>query len=805
VRLVGREDRARARLTEFLRARGLEDRAELAIAVDEIVGAVVPLDVPEETLAAVAVDEASFRIERWLRDDVGVEHADPRALRRLLRRSPALFLSTDRAACEVVRLGLREGAVEARHAIPMQSIRPIAIYRWLALSIPVVIASAAAFYAGDTLFSDGPRVIEGVVVLLVWILFALSAMGATLAAIGYVRRRGRTRKRFRIEGQRPRTAVLMPVYNEDPKGVFARLEAMRASLGATRDFELWVLSDTRDPAIAADEERMWRRVAGDRDLAPIFYRRRDHNRHQKAGNIADFCERWIHRYRYMVVLDADSLVSGRTLYEMVARMESSPALGMLQAPIALVGGETLAARVQSFAQALYGPLFLSGLAASSDREAVYFGHNAILRTSAFVQCCGLPVLDGEPPFGGPIMSHDFVEAALMCRAGWEVRIADDLDDTFEAPPPTLREFLVRDRRWCQGNLQNLRIAFAQGLKTTSRIHLLLGALAYAVSPLWLAFLGAMPFAVESDRAAFDLSVLFTAAFALLGFPKALGVAYAMRDERTRRGFGGAWRLAAAVSIETAITSALAPVLMWKHSRFVLEVIAGRAIGWGSQRRTADPTKFASHLADHLDTTFAGIAIATASSLIDPLLGLWLAPVTLPLVSSSVLSYLTASPRLGRACATLLATPAERNPPPIVAAADRLTSWTVLDDAGRFRDLVLDPALNAAWVAARETERCADYDRDRVAALLEIALVEGPAALTAAERTRLLFDAESMRTLHQEAWKHWPVERWNLGSDLPREPSDHEPEEELRDEPELAPNESAMRSRAASAKVRIERR
>jgi membrane glycosyltransferase len=762
VRLVDRGERARARLGEYLRARGLEDRDALSAHIGEIVRAIAPLDLDEEAFAAVAVDEAEWRIERWLRDDVRVDRADPRALRRVLERSPAVFLSAEPTACDLARRRLL--AAEApRHEMPPQSIRPITLARWLVLFVPIAIATAAASYASDVLFRDSVELVEIAVSGFVWILFALGALGATLAAVGYARPR-RVRTCAPVEGVR--TAILMPIYNEDPTRVFAHIEAIRSSLGPTVDFEIWVLSDTRDPALLADEEQLWRRIAGAPRVAPVFYRRREDNRHQKAGNIADFCERWSHRYRYMVVLDADSLVSGSALREMVARMERSPPMAILQAPVALVGGETLCARVQSFAHSLYGPLFFRGLAAWSGRESIYFGHNAIVRMSAFVQCCGLPVLEGRPPFGGPILSHDFVEAALLVRAGWEVRLAPDLEETYEAPPPTLREFLARDRRWCQGNLQNLRVALAQGLKTMSRTQLVLGALAYAAAPLWLAFLLTTAFAVDSARVALDLSVLLTGAFALLAFPKLLGAANALRHDRARS-FGGPWRLALGSLVETAVTSALAPILMWKHTRFVLEVIAGRAIGWSSQRRRADPSRFRTHLAEQLDSTLAGVLTAAISLAVDPIAALWLAPVYVPLAASSALSFVTASPRTGRAFARVLAVPCERKPPPIVAAAESLATWTVLDDAGRFRDLVLDPVLNRTWIEGRSPDR----DRALVDRLVAAALAGGPAALSREERARLVLDPEGMTTLHREAWKHWPVERWKVGTDLPREPRD----------------------------------
>ena len=280
-----------------------------------------------------------------------------------------------------------------------------------------------------------------------------------------------------------KTALVMPVYNEDPERVFAGLRAMWQSLvetGHQDGFEVFVVSDTRDPDIWVQEELLWRRWA--RELgrsARVYYRNRVENTSRKSGNIADFCRRWGARYRYMIVLDADSIMAGETLVEMVARMERNPGVALIQVPPVPVNRSSLFARMLQFAGSLYGRMFTAGLSYWQLGTSNFWGHNAIIRVKPFADHCGLPKLPGSEPFGGEILSHDFVEAALLRRAGWRVWLAYDLGGSYEEIPPTLIDYAKRDRRWCQGNLQHSRLIFAHGFKPLSRIHFAMGVMSYA--------------------------------------------------------------------------------------------------------------------------------------------------------------------------------------------------------------------------------------------------------------------------------------------------------------------------------------
>ncbi|MGH6850178.1 MAG: glucans biosynthesis glucosyltransferase MdoH, partial [Methylocella sp.] len=289
---------------------------------------------------------------------------------------------------------------------------------------------------------------------------------------------------------RGRTAIVMPVYNETPARVFgavaAMLEEVEAS-GLGRAFEWFLLSDTTDPEIFVAEEQAF--LAMRERLGPgcrLFYRHRPRNLNRKSGNIEAFVTRWGGRYEHMVVLDADSLMAGHAIIALAAAMEADPGAGIIQTLPLIVNRNTLYARLQQFAARIYGPVIAAGVSVTMGRDGNYWGHNAIIRTKAFAAHCGLPVLRGRPPFGGHILSHDFVEAALIRRAGYAVYMLPNLGGSYEECPPSLIDVSARDRRWCQGNLQHLRILPAKGLHPMSRQHFATGIMAYAASPLWMA-------------------------------------------------------------------------------------------------------------------------------------------------------------------------------------------------------------------------------------------------------------------------------------------------------------------------------
>jgi membrane glycosyltransferase len=478
-----------------------------------------------------------------------------------------------------------------------------------------------------------------------------------------------------------KTALLLPTYNEDPGRILAAAQAMYEDLaekGVAELYDLFILSDTRDGAIAEAEVTGVLRLRM-RTSQQIFYRRRPRNTDRKAGNIADWVREFGAGYESMIVLDADSLMSADTIVRLTAAMEHDPKVGLIQTLPTIVGAGTLFARLQQFAGRVYGPPIAQGQAWWSGDEGNYWGHNAILRVRAFADCAGLPHIAGKGPFSGHIMSHDFVEAALLRRGGWAVRMAPALAGSFEETPPSLIDMAARDQRWCQGNLQHSAVLPAGGLHWVSRLHLARGILAYLTAPLWLAFLavGGLVWVQQRDAGRTigntQAWMLFALTMALLLGPKIMGAALMIRSRAARRTCGGAARLALSVVCEVALSALIAPVLMLMQTRAVIEVLRGRHSGWEAQRRDEPRLSLSAAWRRHWLHTLMGLAWAPIAFLLDPALFFWTCSVTLGLALSIPISMLTSRSDLGAACskAGLFVTPEEAETPAVMARASEL--------------------------------------------------------------------------------------------------------------------------------------
>lgn len=611
------------------------------------------------------------------------------------------------------------------------------------------------------------------------------------------------------------TALVFPVFNESAARTFAGVQAIYRSLertGLAGHFHFFVLSDSNDPDRWVEEEVAWARLvaqlgAGGR----LFYRRRRVNSHKKAGNIADFCRRWGRRYRYMIVLDADSLMSGETMVKLVRLMEHNPRAGLIQTAPRLIRARTLFGRALQFAFGLYGPVFQAGLNYWQLAEGNYWGHNAIIRLKPFIQHCALPSLPGREPFGGKILSHDFVEAALLRRAGWAVWLAADLPGSYEELPPTLIDFARRDRRWCQGNLQHIWVMFARGLHGISRIHLFLGVFAYSSSLLWLASLAlGTLLAVGFTRTglswlpdpaivnlfgvspAWQAGALAFATFALLFGPKTLAYLDLCRQPGGLASYGGRWRVIAGMWTESLLSMLLAPVMMLFHVKFVLATLFGRGVRWITQRRGGHTT-WREALATHGAHTVIGIAWTAVLAVFAPSLLPWMAPVLLGLLLSIPFSQLTARESAGQAArrAGLLATPEELNPPPELHEVAVLTALGEQSAPvpGGFSLAVVDPLTNAVHVSLqRERLRQSPVTRHHLDELAEKLLANGPDTLRPDEKIALLSDHASMLALHRAVWTR-PAgqlgEHWNALTGPSRSPEDDDgPAEGFEDVEEI---------------------
>jgi membrane glycosyltransferase len=503
-----------------------------------------------------------------------------------------------------------------------------------------------------------------------------------------------------------RTAVVMPICNEDIATVFAGLRATCESLAATgalRLFDFYLLSDTSRPEIRAAELSAWQRLRtmlGDGEVgegrARIFYRWRKRRTKRKAGNVADFCRRWGRNYRYMVVLDADSTMHGDTLVQLVRLMEAHPRAGIVQTLPQPYGHVTLHARVQQFATRVTGRLFALGMAYWQLGEAHYWGHNAILRVEPFMRHCALAKIEGRGALKGEILSHDFVEAALMRRAGYEVWLAPELEGSWEQLPPNLLDELQRDRRWCQGNLQNAQLIAEPGWRPAHRAMFAVGALSYLMAPLWLGFiaLGLVAGSVSQEHGL----ALWALTLALLVMPRALGVAAVwLRGEQAD--YGGRARLLLSASIELVISALQAPVRMLAHTAFVTGTLTGLKLEWKSPPRDAQAVPWSEALrrVGLLAVPTGVFALLALPS--DAFAAPHVAPLLAALLLAVPLAVLSSHPGVGAALRRLrmLWVPEERDPPRALQSA--------IEQRG-FADLVplaatVPPRLHApAWVGAR---------------------------------------------------------------------------------------------------------
>ncbi|MFW5834462.1 MAG: glucans biosynthesis glucosyltransferase MdoH [Pseudomonadota bacterium] len=606
------------------------------------------------------------------------------------------------------------------------------------------------------------------VVTFAWIAFAATS---TLAGVLLPPRRPRVHHEAPLES---RTAIVMPIYEEDAVATAATLGVLGhglADLGHGDRFELFLLSDTRSPEGWLRETtafRALRRELGGR--MAVWYRRRARNVGRKAGNIQDFVERWGGRFDFFLVLDADSLMAPATVVALVRRMQADPKLALLQTAPVLYGGGTLYARLQDAASSLYGPTVARGVAAWQGEDGNYWGHNALLRTRAFAAAAGLPTLPGAPPFGGAISSHDFVEAALLRRAGWRVRMDADLGGSFEGGPPSLAAAAVRDRRWAQGNLQHTRIVGAKGLAWISRAHLVLGILSYLASPLWLLVLGVgllltvqaqlvrpeyFPTAYQLFPAwprfdAVRMGWLFAGSILLLLTPKLIGLCRTLAEPESRRRFGGTGRTLGCALGELVLSTLLAPMIMLTQSRQLVDILLGHDSGWSAQERRGAAMPWGEAIRRRAGAVLLGAGLALVLGQLQPELVAWFLPVLAGLLLAPVLERLSSDPAAAARLARWRLLPRVVDPMAqhLVERAEAVAARMAGATSGQLVDLVDHPDLRAAHVDALDA---ADRDRGEGATLAAItarAKVEAAAGpehalcwLTREERLALLADPD----------------------------------------------------------------
>ncbi len=480
-----------------------------------------------------------------------------------------------------------------------------------------------------------------------------------------------------------RSAVLMTLRNEDTARAFQRLRVVKDSLDATGEggwFDYFILSDSDDPAVAVVEEQLadaWQRDTG-KD-GRIIYRRRSDNAGFKAGNVRDFCERWGANYEVMLPLDADSVMSGEAIVKLTRMMQAYPKLGILQSLVVGMPSRSAFARVFQFGMRQGMRPYTMGSAWWIGDCGPFWGHNAMVRIAPFREGCHLPVLPGDPPLGGAVMSHDQVEATLMRRAGYEVRVLPQEMGSWEENPPTMLDFAKRDLRWCLGNLQYLKLLDLPGLRPMSRFQLVWAILMFLGLPAWTLMIALLPLKVVEDRGiegypaglAAGLYLLFLAMYLS---PKLAGFADILLRKEGVKSYGGGLRFVVSAAIEIVFAFLQGAVSSLRTTLFMLGLLFGRSrIGWNGQARDARALSLATAFAGLWPHLLFAAYLFGALIVLSPAILLWSLPLTAGYLLAIPFAMATALPGLGEWFARqgLCGIPEDFDPPAeLVSIRDR---------------------------------------------------------------------------------------------------------------------------------------
>lgn len=453
-------------------------------------------------------------------------------------------------------------------------------------------------------------------------------------------------------------AILLPMYGEPASQTIQTTVRLLKNLhGADTDhrFSLHILSDSRNADDRAAETRAVRQVQQSYPDLRIHYRWRPLNTDYKSGNLREWVTTRGHGYEGMLVLDADSVMDKATVLHLADVLSADPTVGLLQTIPRLLPGRTLWQRMQEFSAHVYGVTLGRGFSVWAGDEANFMGHNAMLRTRAFAVCAGLPKLEGRRPMGGVIMSHDFVEAALLRRAGWGVRLLPDLAGSFEDTPETTVGYIRRDRRWCQGNMQHLKIMGAAGLHPVSRFHLMQGAMAYLASVTWFTLLllwvivgdetaragwryfsdGPAPMTIWPDMPWITHSMILGVILLTLIVPKLIGAVDFIRRNGLRHGTFVGFSMTMGLEMITSLL--IAPMMMVQHLKAVVRTFAGYDTGWAPHE--AGRPGWVVLLRFHAVETGLGLGLIIAAGL--GYLSLWLVPTAVCLALSVPLVWILA--------------------------------------------------------------------------------------------------------------------------------------------------------------------
>lgn len=596
---------------------------------------------------------------------------------------------------------ISDTALIDERAARRRAVRALPLRRAAMAALVVATTVGLIFWMGRLLGADGVNVWD--IALLVcfagtlpWVVIGLwnSVIGAVLLRFDPEWRRNVVPIRGLKDTSSPirgRTAIIMPIYNEQPDRVVRHLAAVEASVretGQDSGIEYFLLSDTQDPEIYDQEVmhfELWRaRLA---NPSRVHYRRRSDNRRQKVGNIEDFCARWGDGFKYMLVLDADSVMSGDKVLQMIRVMEANPKLGIFQSLVVGMPSTSGFGRIFQFGMRHGMRAYTTGSAWWQGDAGPYWGHNAILRLKPFREHCVLPRLTGEGPLGGEILSHDQVEAALMRSAGYQVRVDPMEGGSYEENPPTVLDFIKRDLRWCQGNMQYLGLLHWSCWKPMGRLQLVLAILMYLSAPLWLGFvlLSITRIVVTSLAPGLELAIapavvervgqfegiaLFATMMTIVFAPKIFGMIEALVSAPKRHDYGGGWRLLLSGALEIVFGTLLAPIMAVAQTVFIAGLFLGRKLTWAGQVRDVRRVSLGEAMRGLWPQTLIGVSMVAALAVFAPGALPWAGPMVIALGLAIPFAVLSAHPAFGRFSQRirLCMTPEEVHPSPIIQAA-----------------------------------------------------------------------------------------------------------------------------------------
>ncbi len=575
-------------------------------------------------------------------------------------------------------------------------------------------------------------------------------------------------------------AVVMPIYGEEVDSVFSRIETMFNSISLEKEksnFDFYILSDTQNIERWVKEETAFFELAKRLNaFGKIFYRKRKMNLNKKSGNIADFCRRWGKKYKYMIILDADSLLTGKCMVQLTQLMEENPSTGIIQTSPEIILAKTFFQRLMQFSNSVHSIIFSVGANFWQLNSSPFWGHNAIIRLKPFMDNCGLPALPKFGAVGGRILSHDTIEAALIRKAGYSVWFAYDLIGSYEESPPNPIDSLKRDQRWCQGNLQHFWFLFAKELKFTSRIHILLGMFSYLSSLLWFIFLVCIILVYLQDLQFYRLALgpekwkifweyiysgkalkLQIFSLGILFLPRVLTLVYTLIKADYKKYSQNVFSFLLSYFLEFAFSIIHAPILMYMHSKFILLTLIGFKIEWKSQNRSAD---FSPGFKESISTFYVlslfGILVGVYFYFQISGLFYWMLPIWGSWVLSPIITYLV-SFKDEQGEIFLQETTLNTNTEVISLGTKIQSSQGQMANNKNFEVdplflISVDPYYNALHCYLQKTswhlpEKRIKYGED----LMEKLLLNGPKDLSAKELRIILYSSVFMKTLHSKFW------------------------------------------------------